>query len=86
MATLSRLFGRGLDLLGHQSLRTQRDPYIRTLWMLVSCLSLICRYDANFLLGWATVLGFVAYTIALLVKAPKASAEFVFVDTNNDTG
>ncbi|KAH7009659.1 amino acid/polyamine transporter I [Ilyonectria destructans] len=35
---------------------------------------------------WATVLGFVAYTIALLVKAPKASAEFVFVDTNNDTG
>lgn len=86
MATLSRLFGCGLDLLGHQPLRTPGDPYIRTLWMLASCLSLICRYNANLLLGWATVLGFVAYTIALLVKAPKASAEFVFVDTNNDTG
>lgn len=86
MATLSRLFGRRLDLLGYQPLRTAGDPYIRTLWMSVSCSPLICRYNTDFHLGWATVLGFVAYTVALLVKAPKASAEFVFVDTNNDTG
>lgn len=37
-------------------------------------------------LGYATALGFVAYTIALLVKAPKASARSVFVDLNNETG
>ncbi|KAK9371393.1 choline transport protein [Lipomyces kononenkoae] len=39
------------------------------------------------LLGcYATAFGFVAYTIALLVKAPKAEPSSVFVDTNNDTG
>lgn len=36
--------------------------------------------------GYATALGFVAYTIALLVKAPKASVRSVFVDINNETG
>ncbi|KAI8263638.1 hypothetical protein K4K58_012917 [Colletotrichum sp. SAR11_239] len=36
--------------------------------------------------GWATVFVFVAYTIALLVKAPKATPHSVFVQTNNDTG
>ncbi|KAK1853742.1 choline transport protein [Colletotrichum chrysophilum] len=35
---------------------------------------------------WATVFVFVAYTIALLVKAPKATPHSVFVQTNNDTG
>lgn len=35
---------------------------------------------------YATALGFIAYTIALLVKAPKASPSFVFVETNNATG
>ncbi|GAM36589.1 hypothetical protein TCE0_018f05789 [Talaromyces pinophilus] len=39
------------------------------------------------LLGcYATVLGFVGYTITLLVKAPKADPRFVFVDVNNNTG
>mgnify|MGYP001487451359 FL=1 len=36
--------------------------------------------------GYATVFGFISYTIALLVKAPKADAQFVFVETNNQTG
>jgi choline transport protein len=35
---------------------------------------------------WATILGFVAFTVALLVRAPKASAHDVFVKTNNNTG
>ncbi|KAH6685854.1 amino acid/polyamine transporter I, partial [Plectosphaerella plurivora] len=35
---------------------------------------------------WATILGFIGFSIALLVKAPKASPHFVFVQTNNDTG
>ncbi|KAF4924291.1 Choline transport protein [Colletotrichum viniferum] len=35
---------------------------------------------------WATVFVFVAHTIALLVKAPKATPHSVFVQTNNDTG
>ncbi|CRG89732.1 Choline transport protein [Talaromyces islandicus] len=35
---------------------------------------------------YATALGFVGYTIALLVKAPKADPSFVFIDVNNDTG
>ncbi|KEZ46730.1 hypothetical protein SAPIO_CDS0006 [Scedosporium apiospermum] len=37
------------------------------------------------LLG-STIFGFIAYTILLLVKAPKAEPSFVFVDTTNDTG
>lgn len=36
--------------------------------------------------GYATAIGFIAYTIALLVMAPKASARSVFVDLNNETG
>lgn len=32
------------------------------------------------------VLGFVGFSIALLAKAPKASAEFVFVEVINETG
>ncbi|KAE8327938.1 amino acid/polyamine transporter I [Aspergillus sergii] len=35
---------------------------------------------------YATALGFVAYTIALLVRAPKADPSFVFVNVNNETG
>ncbi|KAK3618903.1 hypothetical protein LTR22_026194 [Elasticomyces elasticus] len=35
---------------------------------------------------WITVIGVVVFTILLLVKAPKASARAVFIDTNNDTG
>ncbi|RAL05475.1 uncharacterized protein BO80DRAFT_398059 [Aspergillus ibericus CBS 121593] len=35
---------------------------------------------------YATALGFVAYTVTLLVKAPKADPSFVFVDIQNDTG
>ncbi|KAJ0414466.1 amino acid/polyamine transporter I [Aspergillus carlsbadensis] len=39
------------------------------------------------LLGcYVTIIAFVAYTILLLVKAPKASARFVFVEPTNDTG
>ncbi|KAJ3549181.1 hypothetical protein NM208_g74 [Fusarium decemcellulare] len=39
------------------------------------------------LLGcYVTAFGFIAYTIALLVKAPKAEPRSVFVETNNDTG
>ncbi|KAK9238964.1 choline transport protein [Lipomyces kononenkoae] len=39
------------------------------------------------LLGcYVTALGFIAYTIAMLVRAPKAEPSFVFVNTNNDTG
>ena len=36
--------------------------------------------------GYTTALGFVAFTITLLVKAPKADPSFVFVEINNDTG
>lgn len=32
------------------------------------------------------VLAFVGFSIALLAKAPKASASFVFVDVINETG
>ncbi|SCO47912.1 uncharacterized protein FFMR_08884 [Fusarium fujikuroi] len=35
---------------------------------------------------WATAIGFVAFSVLLLVKAPKASASFVFVETSNRTG
>ncbi|KAJ4129601.1 hypothetical protein NW754_003883 [Fusarium falciforme] len=35
---------------------------------------------------YVTAFGFIAYTIALLVKAPKASPSFVFVETHNSTG
>ncbi|CAI6089038.1 unnamed protein product [Clonostachys chloroleuca] len=35
---------------------------------------------------WATALGFVGFSVALLVKAPKASAASVFVEVNNETG
>ncbi|VUC32522.1 unnamed protein product [Clonostachys rosea] len=35
---------------------------------------------------WITALGFAGFSVALLVKAPKASAEFVFVEVNNQTG
>ncbi|KAG5743892.1 hypothetical protein H9Q72_012139 [Fusarium xylarioides] len=35
---------------------------------------------------WATAIGFVAFSVLLLVKAPKSSASFVFVETRNDTG
>lgn len=35
---------------------------------------------------WVTVFGFIGFTIALLVKAPKASPHDVFVKTNNNTG
>ncbi|KAH6712496.1 amino acid/polyamine transporter I [Leptodontidium sp. MPI-SDFR-AT-0119] len=35
---------------------------------------------------YATVFGFIAYTVALLVKAPKADARSVFVEMNNQTG
>ncbi|KAE8343714.1 hypothetical protein BDV24DRAFT_149334 [Aspergillus arachidicola] len=39
------------------------------------------------LLGcYATAFGFVAYTIALLVKAPKTDSRAVFVQVNNETG
>ncbi|PYH77017.1 hypothetical protein BO82DRAFT_406628 [Aspergillus uvarum CBS 121591] len=39
------------------------------------------------LLGcYATAFGFVAYTIALLVKAPKADSKSVFVQVNDETG
>ncbi|GKZ64478.1 hypothetical protein AnigIFM50267_005543 [Aspergillus niger] len=39
------------------------------------------------LLGcYATALGFVAYTIVLLVKAPKADTKSVFIRINNETG
>jgi choline transport protein len=41
---------------------------------------------ADNLAGWATILGFIGFSIILLVKAPKASPHFVFVQTNNDTG
>lgn len=36
--------------------------------------------------GYATALGFIGYTITLLVMAPKADPSFVFIDVNNDTG
>ncbi|KAF9887187.1 hypothetical protein FE257_010441 [Aspergillus nanangensis] len=36
--------------------------------------------------GWAGTLGFVTYTIALLVVSPKQSVEFVFQDIVNETG
>uniref|UniRef100_A0A8H7K3Z7 Uncharacterized protein n=1 Tax=Bionectria ochroleuca TaxID=29856 RepID=A0A8H7K3Z7_BIOOC len=35
---------------------------------------------------WVTALGFVGFSVALLVKAPKASAASVFVEVNNETG
>ncbi|RBQ78731.1 hypothetical protein FVER14953_04316 [Fusarium verticillioides] len=35
---------------------------------------------------WATAVGFIAFSVLLLVKAPKASASFVFVETSNRTG
>lgn len=36
--------------------------------------------------GYATAFGFVAYTIALLVKAPKADSSSVFTQVNDETG
>ena len=36
--------------------------------------------------GWATAIGFIAFSVLLLVKAPKAPASFVFVETSNRTG
>jgi choline transport protein len=36
--------------------------------------------------GYVTIIAFVAYTILLLVKAPKASARSVFVTPTNETG
>ncbi|KAF5975974.1 choline transporter protein [Fusarium bulbicola] len=35
---------------------------------------------------WATAIGFVAFSVLLLVKAPKPSASFVLVETRNDIG
>ncbi|KAJ4050876.1 hypothetical protein NW756_003976 [Fusarium oxysporum] len=35
---------------------------------------------------WATAIGFIAFSVLLLVKAPKAPASFVFVETSNRTG
>ena len=37
-------------------------------------------------IGYATAFGFVACTIALLVKAPKADSRSVFAQVNDETG
>ena len=42
--------------------------------------------DGSGYTGYATALGFMAYTISLLVKSSKASARSVFVDVSNQTG
>ncbi|KAI9928663.1 hypothetical protein ASPWEDRAFT_168636 [Aspergillus wentii DTO 134E9] len=36
--------------------------------------------------SYATIFGFIAYSITLLVMAPKANPRFVFVDVTNETG
>lgn len=87
MAALPCLLGSRRHLLARQSLGTQGHSYTGTYWMFVLSYALAFR---SVLLtcpsGYATVFGFISYTIALLVKAPKADAQFVFVETNNQTG
>ena len=87
MAAFPCLLGSRRHLLACQSLGTQGYPYSGAHWMLV--LSQILAFCSELLTchaGYATVFGFISYTIALLVKAPKADAQFVFVETNNQTG
>ncbi|BCS21880.1 uncharacterized protein APUU_30105A [Aspergillus puulaauensis] len=59
-------------------------------WVLVACLVNLYLFgllDKIENVGFITnVLGFVGFTIALLVKAPKSSAHFVFVEVINETG
>lgn len=85
MAAIPRLLGRRCRVLVDQSLGTEGYPDFGVVWLWVNIeISLLVAILT--LKGYATALGFIAYTIALLVKAPKASPSFVFVETNNATG